>query len=143
MSYRQKKHTDCQFPSQYSDDTNFHECRVTANSGLPANQSPPGSESVYFGTWNTGTVQASNGLHKDLGSCQTSTIVAITFACPPPTKLQSAMKSDSDLEHELARILQTGGSGSGRNVNTSLTFLAPFNVTEHKSEIPQPVHCFQ
>ena len=127
------------FPADIPDDSNFLLCSVTANPGLPANQSPPGSESVYFATWNTQTVQASNGLHKDLVSCQSSTIVAMTYTCRSPVKLQSAMKSDSELEHELARILQTGESGSGGSVNTSLTFLPRFNVTEHEGEIPQPV----
>lgn len=125
------------FPADIPDDTNFRECRVTANNGLPANRAPRGSESVYFGIWNEGTVQASSGLHKDLGSCQSSTIVAMTFVCPPSTKLQSAMRSDSDLEHELARILQTGGGGG--SVNTSLTFLAPFNVSQHANELPEVV----
>ncbi len=135
------------FPADVPDDTNFRLCRVAANTGLPANESPPGSESVYFATWVTGTVQASNGLFKDLGSCQSSTTIAMTFTCPFTATLQpvsrvlpvSAMKSDSDLEHELARILQTGGSGSGGSTNTSLTILPRFNVTEHANELPQPV----
>ena len=127
------------FPADVPDDSNFRLCRVTANSGLPPNESPPGAESVYFATWNTQTVQASNGLHKDLGSCQSSSVVAMTFTCPSTVKQQSAMKSDSDLEHELARILQTEGSGSGSSANTSLTILPRFNVTEHVGDIPQPV----
>ena len=127
------------FPADIPDDTNFRVCRVTANTRLPANQSPPGSESVYFATWTPQTVQATNGLHNNLASCQSSSVIAMTFNCPLPSKLQSAMKSDADLEHELARILQTGGSGSVESRNTTLSFLPSFNVTEHKDEIPQPV----
>ena len=131
------------FPATTPDLANFLECKVEANPGLPANQSPPGSESVYFATWNMATVQASNGLHKDLGSCQSSATVAMTFTCPftgPFTgAVQSAMKSDSELEHELAHILQTGGSESGGGGNSSLTILPRFNVNEHRDEIPPPV----
>lgn len=124
------------FPAEIPDDANFLRCRVTVNDGLPANESPPGS--LYFSTWNTETVQASNGLHKDLASCQGSTTITMTFTCP--SSVSSAMKSDADLEHELARILQTGESGgSGGSMNTSLTILAPFNAIEHANELPQIV----
>ena len=126
------------FPTITADlgDTNFRVCRVTPNSGLPANRAPRGAESVYTAVWNTGTVQASSGLHKDLGSCQSSTVIAMTFDCPLPSR-QFAKKSDAELESELARILQT--STGSNDFNGILTILPRFNVTEHGSSIPPTI----
>ena len=133
------------------DDTNFRECRVTANAGLPPSTAPPGSESVYFATWNPQTVQASNGLFRGLGSCTSSTTLAMTFDCQLPAKQQSrtqsatSMKSTAELESELAHILQAGGDGNsdgnsgGAEQGKSFTFLPRYNVTAHRDLIPLPV----
>lgn len=129
------------FPSELPKDFNFINCRFTANIGLPPSKSPPGSESVYEAVWNTQTVQASNGLYKDLSSCQSSKTIAITFRCPSPqTQSASTMKSNAGLENELARILQTGviSNSTGGN-NTSLTFLPRIDVTQGGRGIPESV----
>lgn len=69
------------FPAVVDGDlSNFLNCRVTANNGLPSSTAPPAS--AYSALWTPQTVQASNGLHSDLGSCQSSTVVAMTFDCP-------------------------------------------------------------
>lgn len=132
------------------DTTNFIECRVTANPSLPPSTSPPGSESVYFATWNPATVQASNGLFQGLSSCTSSNVIAMTFDCQLPATKQSkaqpastsSMKSVAELESELAHILQAGGgssggsSGSGGTLGQSVTFLPLYNVTLHRDLIP-------
>ena len=133
------------FPSEAIDDTNFLFCRVTANPGLPPSEAPPGSESVYEAVWNTQTVQASSGLFKDLNSCLSSSTLAMTYSCPLPGKQSvSAMKSNTELETELARILQTEGGNSGSNERSttdrkSRTLLPRFNIEEHKDVIPPVV----
>ena len=131
------------FPSDIPNDGNFLSCRVTPNAGLPTNQAPPGARSVYFAPWNKDTVVATNGLFKDLGSCQTSTTVALSYNCPLFAEKQSSVKSNAELENELARILQTGGTPSSRstgdNSRTSLTILPRFNVNEYGDVIPAPV----
>ena len=130
------------FPSISNNDfTNFLNCRVTSNTGLPPSLAPPGSESVYQGFWNTQTVQASSGLHKDLGSCQSSSIIAMTYNCPLPGKQSaSTMKSNAEIKSELAHILPTGGSRtSTRGNNTTLTFLPQIDITQDTVRIPQQV----
>ena len=86
-------------PSDLPNDTNFLYCRLTPNANLPANEVPPGTRSVYFSIWNEQTVQASSGLFKDLGSCQSSTTVAMSYTCP-------LVKTNAELESEVAHILQ-------------------------------------
>ena len=128
------------FPSTLPDLTNFLTCRAVVNPGLPPSTASPDAESVYFAIWNRNTVQASSGLHKHLGSCQRSSVIAMTFFCPPSSP--SATKSDVELEHELAQILQTGiasTGGNNDNYNTSLTVLERVNVTNGAREIPEVV----
>ena len=127
------------FPSDIPDDSNVLACRITPNSGLPPNLVPAGTNSIYFGVWNIQTVQASNGLFKDLGSCQSSSTIAFTYDCALPASKQSSMKTNAQLEDELARILQSGGSRGSSGGETTLTFLPRFNITENADSIPLPV----
>ena len=131
------------FPSLIPNGTNYQVCRATANPSLPSSLAPPGAGSVYEAVWSTQTVQLTNGLHRDLDSCQRSTVVALTFDCPLPNG-QSAVKSNAELESELERILQTGGSGADKNsgTNTTLTFLPLLDLTRNADAIPQVVHDF-
>lgn len=135
------------------DDENFRVCRAISNAGLPPSSAPPGSESVYFAIWNPSTVQSANGLFQSLSACNSSSNIAVTFDCQPTAKQQvkarstgTVMKTTAELESELAHILQTGGStvgdnGSGRRTDQQriITFLPPYNVTEHRDLIPPPV----
>ena len=130
------------FPADIPNDTNFRVCRVTSNPGLPPSRAPPGAESVYDALWTTATVQASNGLFVDLGSCQSSTTIALSYSCPLVSKLPvPIVKTNAEIESELARILQTGTTGgSTQEGNTpTLTFLPLFNVTENENLIPGAV----
>ena len=127
------------FPSDFNDITNFRVCRVTPNNGLPPSQAPAGSESVYAGVWTTQTVQEANGLFRDLATCQSSSTIAMSYRCPLSNgQPAAAMKSNAELENELARILQSGGTTGGSDT-PFLSFLPRFNVTEHIGTIPKPV----
>ena len=141
------------FPPTINGDTNFRVCRATANVGLPPSTAPRGSESVYLAVWNPGNVQASSGLHQGLSACTSSSTIAVTFDCQLPTSEQTqaqsasttSMKSMADIESELAHILQNGGSDGGSSSNEgaergqSVTFLPPYNITEHRDLIPIPI----
>ena len=77
----------------------------------------------------------------------------MTFDCQLPTSEQShaqsasttSMKSMAEIESELAHILQNGGSDGGSSSNEgaergqSVTFLPPYNITEHRDLIPLPI----
>lgn len=67
------------FPSDYS---NFLACEVTANTNMPRSQANLGS--AYEAMLTTQTLQASNGLYRDLNSCKQSTTVAIDDLQLPP-----------------------------------------------------------
>ena len=131
------------FPTLTPNDTNFQVCQATANPSLPSSLAPSGAESVYEAVWNTQTVQVSNGLYRDLDSCQKSTVVALTFDCPVSNE-QSAVKSNAELESELVHILQNGGSGADQNygMNTTLTFLPTLDLIGNTNAIPQVVRDF-
>lgn len=122
------------FPSDIPTDINFRNCQVTANPGLPPSQSQ--FSSVYNAVWNQITVQPSNGLHKDLISCLSSTVIATSFTCP--SQSVSTMKSNAELENELVHILQAEVGNTLGNV--SQTYLAPLiNATRNELGIPDSI----
>ena len=122
-----------------SDRSNFLSCKVTANANLP--QSLASVESAYEALMTAQTMQASSGLYGDLNLCQQSTSVAMTFSCPH-TGEQSAIKSNAQLESELARILQFGERTADEDViiwQQSSTLLPLFNTTEIADQLPREI----
>ena len=121
------------------DETNFVECRVTSNSGLPASTAGRGAESAYVGFWASTDIKNSNGLFNNLQTCQGASSVALTYDCSTVSgrRKRSTLTTTADLERELARVLQSGGSNNMPVQNVTATKLEPFNVTERKDEIPQ------
>ena len=131
------------FPRIISGDlTNFLECRLTSNSGLPTSTAPPGAESAYVAFWNENHIKNSNGLFNNLQTCQGASSVALTYDCSSSSgrRRRSTLTTTAELERELARVLQSGGSDGSNNMpvqNVTATKLEPFNVTERMDEIPQ------
>ena len=133
------------FPIVSNNDlTNFLECRVTSNSGLPSSNAPPGSESVYANFWNENNIQNSNGLFNNLQTCQGASSVALTYDCSSSSggRRRSTLTTTAELERELVRVLQSGGSDGSNNMpiqKVTATKLEPFDINERRDEIPQPV----
>ena len=121
------------------DESNFVECRVTSNSGLPANTAPPGAESAYVGFYSTSNILGSNGLFKSLKACEGASSVAHSYDCSTVSgkRKRSTLTTTADLERELARVLQSGGSNNMPIQNVTATKLEPFDITERRDEIPQ------
>ena len=127
------------FPRVINGDlTNFVECRVTSNSRLPASTAGQGAESAYFGFWTESNIRNSNGLFNNLQTCQGASSVALTYNCSTGSgkRKRSTLTTTADLERELARVLQNGGSNNMPVQNVTATKLEPFNITERRDEIP-------
>ena len=125
------------------DETNFVECRLTTNSGLPPSTAGPGAESAYEGFYSTSNIQNSNGLFNSLKACEGASFVAHTYDCSAISgrRRRSTLTTTAELEHELARVLQSGGSNEGSSsgllsLNVTKTKLEPFDINERKGEIP-------
>ena len=126
------------------DETNFVECRLTSNSRLPSSTAGPGAESAYEGFYSTSNIQNSNGLFNSLKACESASSVAHTYDCSQTSrgrKRRSTLTTTAELEHELARVLQSGGVGDGGtggvlHQNVTKTKLEPFDINKRKGEIP-------
>ena len=119
------------------------ECRLTSNSGLPPSTAGPGAESAYEGFYSISNIQNSNGLFNSLKACESASSVAHTYDCSSSSgrKRRSTLTTTAELEHELARVLQSGGSNEGSsngvlNQNVTKTKLEPFDINKRKGEIP-------
>lgn len=128
--------------------SNFLNCRVSSNAGLPANMAPPGAESVYHASFGLSDVQAINGLFQGLQACESSSTIALTYDCrSSKTQSTSASKSDVELENELVGILQARGKNRASKNRASkkqknATFLPMYNIKAHIKKIPLPVQEF-
>ena len=120
------------------------ECKVTSNSGLPSSTAGSGAESVYANFWSNSHIQNSNGLFNNLQPCQGASSVALTYDCSSSSgrRRRSTLTTTAELERELVRVLQSGGSNGSNNMptqNVTATKLEPFDITERRDEIPQAV----
>ena len=120
------------------------ECRLKSNSGLPRSTAPPGAESAYVGFYSTSNILDSNGLFNGLKACEGASSVAHSYDCSTVIgrRKRSTLTTTADLEHELARVLQSGGSNAAvsstvSSQNVTKTKLEPFEVNERKGEIPE------
>ena len=130
------------YPSSISGETNFMECKVTSNPRLPTSTADPGAESAYVGFWSKKHIKKSKGLFNNLQKCRRASSVALTYDCSTSSgrKRRSTLTTTTELERELARVLQSGGSDGSNNMpiqNVTATKLEPFNVAERRDEIPQ------
>ena len=114
-------------------------CRVTSNSRLPPNTAPAGEEDAYHGLWTKSNIQNSSGLFNNEQICESGPSVALTYDCSTDSGKRNrlTLTTTADLERELARVLQSGGSNNMPIQNVTATKLEPFDITERRDEIPQ------
>ena len=135
------------FPAIVNGDlTNFLECRVTANPGLPANTASSSAPSMYHGVYNVDDFSDSNGIFQNLHACQNSQSIALTYDCggistakqaASITHTNNKVATTEELEQELAHILQKGKPRERKRSRYSDTYLE--HIDPEDSRIPPPV----